>query len=143
MLLVGHRSSTLGWMHQMSRLLLLGLLAGCDSGNVLLARHHGSCSTLSDGVLSLAWTIRGAAPTATSCAGIDRLSVDVENTQCGVTIEPVPCALDHWRYDNLYEGPVTAVVSAIGTNGLTIASGSVDTQLTSVVPASPATLDLQ
>jgi hypothetical protein len=130
-------------MHQMSRLLLLALLAGCDSGNVLLARHHGTCNTPGDGVLLLAWTIRGAAPSTASCAGIDHLTVDVENAQCGVTIEPVPCGLDRWRYDNLYEGPVTVVVSALNSNGLTVASGSTAVDLTSSVPGSPAMLDLQ
>jgi hypothetical protein len=129
------------------RVLVVLFLAGCGApgfGSPMLTRRGGSaCGENPDGIVLLGWTIRGAAPTATSCQGIDHLSVDIDAGGCGATIAPVPCALDRWRYDNLPEGSVVATVSALDSNGRTVATGSAQLNLTASVPASPAAIDLK
>ncbi len=127
----------------MRSLVLLGLFACGDVGGGSILTRHGQCDTAFGGVVLLSWTIRGAAPSAASCQGIDHLSIDIENGACAVTISPVPCALDKWRYDNLPEGSVTATVSAVGPTGATVASGATVVSLTATVPTSPAPINLQ
>jgi hypothetical protein len=138
MLLVDPRSTTL--MRAMRNLMLLVILAaGCGSapgfGNPHVVENGGGCSGAQEGIIVLAWTIRGAAPTATTCTGM--LSLDLEFADCGVTIEPIPCALDHWRYDHLPEGVATATLSSSGV------SGTATVDLSSSVPSSPTAIDLQ
>jgi hypothetical protein len=112
-------------------------------GDPMLTRHGSACGSTPDGVVLLGWTIRGAAPTSASCAGIDHLSVDIDGGGCGATIAPVPCALDRWRYDNLPVGSVVATVNALDSGGRVVASGSAQLNLTSAVPSSPAPINLQ
>jgi hypothetical protein len=59
-----------------------------------------------------------------------------------VTIEPVPCALDRWRYDHLPQGRTTVNVSLFDRSGNPAGGGSVQVDLESEVPSSPTTLDL-
>jgi hypothetical protein len=127
----------------MTRLLPI-LLLGCGApfGSSHLTRH-GTCGTPTDGIVSLAWTIRSAAPSTQSCSSIDHMSIQIENGSCGATIEPVPCALDRWRYDGMPEGPVDITVTALDRNNNVVASGSLSLQLSTAAPAAPSPLDLR
>jgi hypothetical protein len=137
-------------MRSMRTWVLLGLAVcgGCGNiaapgfGNPSISRRGSGCDGPQDAVLVLAWTLRGAAPTATSCSGIDHLEVDLASAACDVSIEPVPCALAHWRYDNLPGGDDQVTVNALDANGNLTASGVVDVSLSSSVP-SPAPIDLR
>jgi hypothetical protein len=131
-------------MLRMGRLLLLiPVLYGCDFGGpTSMLVRHGDCGLI-DGVLSLAWTIRGATPSAASCQGIDHLSVDIDNDLCGATISPVPCVLDKWRYDNMPEGSVNIAISALDRSGATVAAGYTVVDLGPAPPPSPAPINLQ
>jgi len=130
--------------------ILLGMVlggAGCGDlspgfGNPSVSRRGDGCDGAQDGVLVLAWTIRGAAPTAASCAGIDHLEVDLSSAACNVGIEPIPCALDHWRYDHLPDGDDQISVTALDGDGNPTAAGVVEVSLNSSVP-SPAPIDLR
>ena len=129
------------------RVLLCLLLAGCGGsttafGDPMLTRRGGGCGA-TEGIVLLGWTIRGAAPSSTSCQGIDHLSVDIDAGGCGATIAPVPCALDRWRYDHMPEGSIVATVNALSASGGIVASGSAQLNLTTAVPSSPAPIDLQ
>lgn len=118
-------------------------LAGCgDAPGYTLTHNGGGCSQPSDGILSLSWTLRGAAATATSCAGIDHLEVDMTAGNCGVTISPVPCALDKWRYDELPDGPATVTLTAVDGHGNAVESGSAQLTLGTTPPATPVPVAL-
>ncbi len=120
--------------------------AGCDGsdfGNPRLTHSGGGCAGAEDGVIVLTWTIRGAAPSATSCSGIDHLELDLEGQSCDVTIEPIPCMDDHWRYDQLPEGQVQATLTALNSAGAVVATAVQEVNLTGDVPPSPTPLALQ
>jgi hypothetical protein len=147
MLLVGHGSLTLSeGMPEMRILFLVFGLIGCDFdptgfGSPTLTRH-GSCDA-HDGIVSLAWTINGAKPTAESCQGIQKLVVSLEGDACGASISPVPCAIDKWRYDHIVEGRVDVVISALDNAGRLVGEGSTVVNLTRSVPAMPAPIDIR
>jgi hypothetical protein len=118
----------------------LSLLAGCSFG------PHGQqpqpCG--GDGVLLISWTMRGQAPSATSCSGIDHLEVDIAPLDCdAVAIAPVSCQLTRFRYDGFPEGPARIGVSALDATGTLVASGIVDVELTGTAPSSPVPIDMQ
>jgi hypothetical protein len=137
-------------MRSMRAWVLLGMVLGSGAcgnlapgfGNPSVSRRGGGCDGAEDGVLVLAWTIRGAAPAAASCSGIDHLEVDLASAACDVSIEPVPCALAHWRYDHLPDGDDQITVNAFDAQGNVTASGAVEVSLSSAVP-SPAPVDLR
>jgi len=128
-------------------LLALMLVSACGAvgspgfGNPSVSRRGDGCDGPQDGVLVLAWTVRGATPAAASCSGIDHLEVDLSSAACDVSIEPIPCALTHWRYDNLPDGDDQITLNAFDARGNVVASGVVEVSLTSAVP-SPAPIDL-
>src|SRR5689334_19621348 len=130
-------------MHRMARaLLLLPLLIGCgiDGGSTLV--RHGHCGSL-DGVISLSWTLQGQVPSATSCQGIDHLSIDINDGTCGATISPVPCALDKWLYQNLPVGNTTVTIEALDRGGITVAGATQVVPLSSTIPDFPTPIDLR
>jgi hypothetical protein len=147
MLLVAHEWRTLGeGMLRMRFLFLLTALIGCDFdpvgfGTPTITRR-GSCDA-HDGIVSLAWTIRGQTPTATSCQGIQKLVVSLDGANCGATITPVPCALDKRRYDHIVEGRVTVNISALDNAGNEVAHGETIVDLTRSVPSMPVALDVR
>ncbi len=120
----------------------LSLLAGCSFGPHGDGGHPQQCS--GDGVLLIAWTLHGQAPSTTACSGIDHLEVDISPLDCGAfAIAPVPCELTRFRYDGFPDGAARVGVSALDANGNLIASGIVDVELSGSVPATPAPLDIQ
>jgi hypothetical protein len=103
-----------------------------------------SCDVPADGILLLRWTVRGAAPSAASCAGVDHLVVSVSTQACGgASIEPVPCALDKFRYDNFPRGAADVAVTAVDAHDATLLSGSTTADLEPNASAPPASLDLR
>jgi hypothetical protein len=115
-------------------------LAGCGGGT-----HRVSSCPASDGVVLLAWTVRGQAVTAAgACRDIDHLVVEL-GTACGdVEIEPIPCASGvRWRYDELPEGNATAALYAVDARDAVIASAVGVVTLTPAVPDTPTVIDLQ
>lgn len=120
-------------------LLACAALVGCGGG-----AHRPSCPA-SDGVVLLAWTVRGQAATAAgACDGIDHLVLEL-GTACGdVEIEPIPCAAGaRWRYDRLPEGSATAALYAVDARRAVVASGVAVTTLAPTVPDTPTPVDLQ
>jgi hypothetical protein len=126
-------------------LLVVLLSSGCggSSSPGLSERHQtGGCGETQAGILVLSWTLHGATASATSCSGVDHLEVELSGSGCEVTISPVPCALDHWRYDHLPGGPQQATVTAVDAAGRSVASGVATVDLTSTAPASPTEVEL-
>jgi hypothetical protein len=94
------------------------------------------------GILSLAWTVSGSVPSTEACAGVDHLELTLAPDACqGVLIEPIPCALDRFRYDHLPEGPATVQLQSVG--GTRRIGGSARVDLSPAVPAVPTPLDLR
>ncbi len=103
------------------------------------------CRTASDGILSLAWTVRSQVPSAASCATISHLDLYLTPDQCtgSVEISPVDCTLDRFRYDNLPEGGALVELEAVGPSGALVAQGTARVTLGPQVPATPDPLDLE
>jgi len=122
---------------------MIGLtLAAC--GGATHGPVFNGCQAPSDGILLLRWTIRGAAPSAVTCAGVDHLVLSLDTPSCGgATIEPVPCALDKFRYDNLPRGPADIALAAVDAAGNLLSSGQTTANLSTSSSAPPATLDLR
>ncbi len=122
--------------------ILIGLtLVGC--GKLPQQQPHFSCNAPQDGIVLISWTVRGAAPSSTSCAGIDHLVVEFDTQACGGgSIEPVPCDLTKWRYDDLPRGPAQILVTAVDANGNATLQGGVNVILEPSVPPTPSTLNL-
>jgi hypothetical protein len=114
---------------------------GCSTGGPV--EHSGfippECGQ--NGVVSLAITIRGQAPSPTTCAGLDHLVVTLHGCY-DVDISPVPC-IDKFRYDHLPEGAVTVEVDGFDANGFTRVSGIVDDDLATTPPDTPTPINLQ
>jgi hypothetical protein len=121
--------------------LLVGSLpvAGCgtpggDTGTGIIHAEGPSGA----GLIFVAWTIAGQPPSAASCASIDHLTLSLAYRNAGeVSIEPIPCALDRFRYGNLPVGPATLEVQATDTRGCVIGDGVSQVQVTADQPATP------
>jgi hypothetical protein len=96
-----------------------------------------------DGVMLLAWTVRGQAPSSTSCAGIDTLQLILDSDCDQVEIEPIPCALARFRYDGLPTGAGDVVVQGVDQQKRVVVQGEAMVNLTSAVPATPTPLSLE
>jgi hypothetical protein len=117
------------------RLAVCLLAAGCGSK----VTPDGACGS-SQGIVSLSWSIDGQAP-GMGCRDVVNLTLELDYGCGSILIEPVPCALDHVRYDHLPEG--TATVSLTGSSASGRISGSGTVEVTGAVPASPTVISLQ
>jgi hypothetical protein len=125
--------------------LMAVLAAGCGGPSAGPSPAGGfNCSTPNDGILSLAWTVRGQPPSATSCQGVAQLEVTVAPDRCDgvVTIAPVDCTFDHWRYDHLAEGSSTVQVVGYDASHRRVLEGTTRVDLGPSVPDQPQMLDL-
>ncbi len=117
---------------------------------VLLALGAGSCTITppssegcDTGVLYISWTIDGKPPSATSCAGIDHLTVTIDGSCDKVSIAPVPCTLDKFEYDDLPSGSDTIEIVGVDSTGATNVVGSQSgVDLSSAAPPSPVPIPL-
>jgi hypothetical protein len=126
-----------------SLLVIVVTLAACGEPT-LHSSGFNHCNVPQDGILLLQWTVHGAPPSATSCAGIDHLVLDFETESCGSgTIEPVPCTLTKFRYDDLPEGQAAITLTAVDAQGNPVARGSTQFDLEPNASAAPATLDVR
>ncbi len=101
------------------------------------------CAEPSDGIILLDWTIDGQAPGLTSCSGIAKLSLFLDNQFCGeVEIDPVPCTLDKFRYDTLPEGPAQVTLQGFDSHGVIKVQGTAMVNLTATLPAKPTPVAL-
>jgi hypothetical protein len=126
-------------------LLVAALVAGCGSGT----GHGGgggfsACPAGMNGILFIDWTVRGAAPGMTSCDGIVKLTLFLDNQLCGeVQIDPISCALDRFRYDQLPLGPAMVTLQGYDARDVLQIAGSGPVTLTAMLPAAPTTIALQ
>ncbi len=95
-----------------------------------------------DGVISIRWTIDGAAPSAMSCSGIARLQLRVTSSCNDGVISPIPCDLSKLRFDQQPEGDLSLLLEAIGPSEELIASGSASYYARSTVPSAPLLIGL-
>ena len=118
------------------------VLAACGSSHVNPGGPFG-CPERSDGIILLDWTVDGQAPSMTSCAGIAKMSLFLDNQFCGeVEIDPVPCALDKFRYDTLPEGPAEVLLQGFDSRGVIKVQGTAMVTLTATLPAKPTPVSL-
>jgi len=117
----------------------LGLAGGGGCGGDV--SRSDACT--GDASLFISWSF-GTEPLATACAarGVDHLEVSVENS-CVVTISPVPCALDRFRYDKQLAGGAVIGVVALDARGNLLASGRVATTLGPTIPSTPVPITLR
>jgi hypothetical protein len=120
-------------------------LAACGGSNQTAA--VAGCSTVEDAILSITWSFAdssdGGMPNAIACQHIDHVEVSL-STGCGsLTIAPVPCTLDKFRYDHLPEGPATVGVRAIDDFGHPAGMGSAPVDLGRTPPPVPVGVTLK
>src|SRR5690349_10169676 len=67
--------------------------------------YDGQGVSRGDGRVYFRWTIDGQVPTDALCAGVDHLALVLDYDGGGrVSIAPIPCTLDRFRYDKLATG---------------------------------------
>ena len=90
------------------------------------------------------WTVHGSLPSTQSCGGIANLTLFLDNPLCGdIQIEPIACALDKFRYDEMPEGDAEVTLRGVDTQGKVMLMGSAPITLTKTLPAKPTTVPLQ
>jgi hypothetical protein len=123
---------------------LLLIIAGCGGAPTqpMFVRDPGACS--GNGIILLAWTLDGHPPVDAACAGVDHLVLTVQPDSCaGGRISPIPCtAGDHWRYEELPEGPATLTLETVETSGRSSATASMRVVIGRQVPATPTSIAL-
>src|SRR5256885_2361634 len=90
------------------------------------------------GKIFIQWTLGGAAPTATSCTGIDQIELSLFYPQGRVTIAPIPCTIGRFRYDALPTGDADLRLDGLDARGCRIARGDAQVTLSETLPASPS-----
>jgi hypothetical protein len=96
------------------------------------------------GILLIDWTVHGQAASTASCSGVDKITLFLDSQLCGqVEIEPIVCAMDKLRYDELPEGPGEVVLQGTDARGRLVVSGSAMVDLTTAVPSQPTQLALE
>ena len=90
-----------------------------------------------DGKLFIQWTLGGQPPSDTSCAGVDQLRLSLVYVNDSVTIEPIPCTLNRFRYDGLPAGVATLQLDALDAQGCRVARGIAPDTLTPTLPDTP------
>lgn len=98
--------------------------------------------TTGKGRILIAWTIGGKPASADTCGGsptIDHLELRLD-TSWGdsVTIAPIPCALDRFRYDNLPSGDLAFRLSAVDKNRCELARARGSARVSETLPADPS-----
>jgi hypothetical protein len=118
-------------------------LGGCGFGD-------GSGGTYDDGTthytgpaggakLLIAWTLDGAEPSATACAGIDHLVLGLSYAGESVAISPIPCDLTRFRYDGLPEGHAVLSLGAYDRDERCLLANASDIAiLSAALPDEPA-----
>ena len=66
---------------------------------------------LGSGRIFIAWTIGGKAPDAAGCGPVHHLSLELQYHHGSTKVDPIPCALDRFRYDRLPTGDADAVLT--------------------------------
>jgi hypothetical protein len=121
------------------------VLCGCGSGSrsTVGSFPTGICPNGEQGILLIDWTVRGSLPSTMSCSGISKITLYLDNPLCGeVQIDPIACALDKFRYDDMPEGQAELVLQGVDANGVLQLSGSATVTLTGTLPAKPTTVAL-
>jgi hypothetical protein len=103
-----------------------------------------ACWRGNDGIILLAWTIRGSAPSSASCSSADHITLTLATDGCGtVEIDPIPCTLDKFRYDHLPQGNAIVSLAAVDARDVALFSGSAPVDLSPQLPSTPTHLDLR
>jgi hypothetical protein len=119
------------------------IACGPSTGFRTIPSDPQSCNSGRQGIIYLSWTLKGGPPTTLNCAPYSQLRLSL-NSSCGfLEIEPIPCAEDHWRYDQLPEGPAVATVDALDARGNALLSGTTNLTLAASAPAMPVAVDLR
>ena len=121
------------------------LIAGCNAGSRPSGGGGGfACPTGMNGILLIDWTVHGSLPSTQSCSGIANITLFLDNPLCGdIQIEPIACALDKFRYDEMPEGDAEVTLRGVDTQGKVMLMGSAPITLTKTLPAKPTTVPLQ
>ena len=95
------------------------------------------------GKILLAWTVGGNAPSMDACTGVDHLVLRLDNDRGAVVeIEPIPCTLTRFRYDNLPVGNSVIRMVGVDVRNCEVTSGATSLRVTDVLPTSPNALSL-
>ncbi len=117
--------------------------SGCAPPPHPAAGVGGALGCPSTGILLLDWTVHGRPAGTASCTGVAKLTLYLTSQLCGdVEIDPIPCALDRFRYDELPLGPAEVVLQGVDVHGALQVSGSAALDLTPTVPAKPTPVTL-
>lgn len=94
---------------------------------------------LGPGRIFIAWTIDGRAPDPAMCEAIDQLALKLAYPGRGaVTIKPIPCVLDRFRYDGLYVGDAELTLTGFDAKGCVLTTGAATTTVGTTQPATPS-----
>jgi hypothetical protein len=117
-------------------MLLLGASCGGDLAD--FRSTPGGPARYGEGKLFISWTLGGQAPSESVCAGVARLDLRVESSYGRVTISPIPCTLDRFRFDGLPAGASNLILDAYDSAGCRVATGRASATLSATLPENPA-----
>src|SRR5262245_58223592 len=98
--------------------------AGCDFTPAVTSEPPEVTEPGGNGRIFIAWTVGGMAPDAAGCGPVDHLSLKLEYLYSSIKVEPIPCALDRFRYDKLPTGEAQATLTGFDSAGCAITAGT-------------------
>jgi hypothetical protein len=125
-------------------LLIASLVAiGCGPGSSGSHQPIYTCIHGNSGIILLDWTIKGQPPSTMSCSGLTKITLDLRTDDCGeVEIDPIPCTLDKFLYEELPEGGGEVILYGIASDGSVKASGMARVTLGTTQPAAPTPVSM-
>lgn len=129
------KTSSKNWWFAALACLSLGVLGlgGCGAGSYYPEQRPG--------VIVIAWTVNGLPASPDACAGVDHMDMTFQDSSGAlVTVSPIPCTLDRFRYENLPLGSAALRIRAYrgGGDNCPLGEGIVRLRVSETPPETPS-----